>query len=135
MAPPRTGNVCKNASGYSARIRISPTVRESFKLAVPSDDAAETRGALLADRAQVQPDDRHLRAVSPDLGGACHGTAPAARRALARDGDGTGAGGGPQEPGPFGLRGNDRAAIGPQIAPPIRIERTTFGLGNRCSIH
>ena len=127
MAPPRTGNVCKNASGYSARIRISPTVRESFKLAVPSDDAAETRGALLADRAQVQPDDRHLRAVSPDLGGACHGTAPAARRALARDGDGTGQG--------EDRRNRGRSGSGATIGPPLgRRLRPRYGSNVRPSV-
>ena len=29
---------------------------------------------------------------------------------------------------------NERAAEGEELVPPIRIERTTYGLGNRCSI-
>jgi integrase len=56
MPRPRTGNIRKHASGYSARIRIGPKDRPSFTLGVRSDDAAEERAELLADiAARLRP--------------------------------------------------------------------------------
>src|SRR5260370_9920738 len=73
-----TGNVRKNAQGYSARVRIGPNKRDrpSFALAVRSDEAAEARAALLADlakrlRGQVASDE--IKMILEAVGGAQNG--------------------------------------------------------------